>query len=155
MSSNRRDLIRMTDEEMRLFIEEQKSLQVSCVGSDGWPHLTTLWFAVVDERIVFETYTRSQKILNLQRNPHITILLEDGIVYEKLRGVMIKGKAVLESKPENVEKYAKAVMIRNQPEIGEEILSEAAKQMSLKRTAVIVEPHEIISWDHTKLGGTY
>ena len=155
MSSNRRDLIRMTDEEMKLFIEEQKSLQVSCMGSDGWPHLTTLWFAVVDERIVFETYTRSQKILNLQRNPHITILLEDGIVYEKLRGVMIKGKAVLESKPENVEKYAKAVMIRNQPEIGEEILSEAAKQMSLKRTAVIVEPHEIISWDHTKLGGTY
>ena len=155
MSSNRRDLIRMSDEEMRLFIEEQKSLQVSCMGSDGWPHLTTLWFAVVDQRIVFETYTRSQKILNLQRNPHITILLEDGIVYEKLRGVMIKGKAVLESKPENVEKYAKAVMIRNQPEIGEEILSEAAKQMSLKRTAVIVEPHEIISWDHTKLGGTY
>ena len=155
MSSNRRDLIRMTDEEMKLFIEEQKSLQVSCMGPDGWPHLTTLWFAVVDQRIVFETYTRSQKILNLQRNPNVTILLEDGIVYEKLRGVMIKGKAVLESKPENVEKYAKAVMIRNQPEIGEEILSEAAKQMSLKRTAVIIEPREIISWDHTKLGGTY
>ena len=155
MSSNRRDLIRMTDEEMKLFIEEQKSLQVSCMGHDGRPHLTTLWFAVVDQRIVFETYTRSQKILNLQRNPNVTILLEDGIVYEKLRGVMIKGKAVLESKPENVEKYAKAVMIRNQPEIGEEILSEAAKQMSLKRTAVIIEPREIISWDHTKLGGTY
>ena len=155
MSSNRRDLIRMTDEEMKLFIEEQKSLQVSCMGPDGWPHLTTLWFAVVDQRIVFETYTRSQKILNLQRNPNVTILLEDGIVYEKLRGVMIKGKAALESKPENVEKYAIAVMIRNQPEIGEEILSEAAKQMSLKRTAVIIEPQEIISWDHTKLGGTY
>jgi len=145
----------MTDEEMRLFIEEQKSLQVSCVGSDGWPHLTTLWFAVVDQKIVFETYTRSQKIINLQRNPHITVLLEDGTVYEKLRGVMIKGEAILESKPENVEKYAKAVMIRNQPEYGEEILSEAAKQMSLKRTAVIVEPNEVVSWDHTKLGGTY
>ncbi len=155
MNSNRRDLIRMTDEEMRLFIEEQKSLQVSCVGSDGWPHLTTLWFAVVDQKIVFETYTRSQKIINLQRNPHITVLLEDGTVYEKLRGVMIKGEAILESKPENVEKYAKAVMIRNQPEYGEEILSEAAKQMSLKRTAVIVEPNEVVSWDHTKLGGTY
>ena len=109
MNSSRRDLIRMTDEEMKLFIEEQKSLQVSCVGSDGWPHLTTLWFAVVDQRIVFETYTRSQKILNLQRDPHITVLLEDGTVYEKLRGVMIKGKATLESEPENVEKYAKTL----------------------------------------------
>ncbi|MDP6323844.1 MAG: pyridoxamine 5'-phosphate oxidase family protein, partial [Acidimicrobiales bacterium] len=96
MSSNRRDLIRMTDEEMRHFIEEQKSLQVSCMGPDGWPHLTTLWFAVVDQKIVFETYTRSQKILNLQRNPNITVLLEDGLIYEELRGVMIKGNAILE-----------------------------------------------------------
>ncbi len=155
MSSNRRDLIRMTDEEMRHFIEEQKSLQVSCMGPDGWPHLTTLWFAVVDQKIVFETYTRSQKILNLQRNPNITVLLEDGLVYEELRGVMIKGNAILESEPEEVEKYAKAVMLRNQPEYGEELLSEAAKQMSFKRTAVIVEPNEVITWDHTKLGGTY
>jgi nitroimidazol reductase NimA-like FMN-containing flavoprotein (pyridoxamine 5'-phosphate oxidase superfamily) len=155
MSSNRRDLIRMTDEEMRRFIEEQKSLQVSCMGSDGWPHLTTLWFAVVDQKIVFETYTRSQKILNLQRNPNITVLLEDGLIYEELRGVMIKGNAILESEPEDVEKYAKAVMLRNQPEYGEELLSEAAKQMSFKRTAVIVEPNEVITWDHTKLGGTY
>jgi nitroimidazol reductase NimA-like FMN-containing flavoprotein (pyridoxamine 5'-phosphate oxidase superfamily) len=155
MSSNRRDLIRMTDEEMRRFIEEQKSLQVSCMGSDGWPHLTTLWFAVVDQKIVFETYTRSQKILNLQRNPNITVLLEDGLIYEELRGVMIKGNAMLESEPEDVEKYAKAVMLRNQPEYGEELLSEAAKQMSFKRTAVIVEPNEVITWDHTKLGGTY
>ena len=155
MSSNRRDLIRMTDEEMRHFIEEQKSLQVSCMGSDGWPHLTTLWFAVVDQKIVFETYTRSQKILNLQRNPNITVLLEDGLIYEELRGVMIKGNAILESEPEEVEKYAKAVMLRNQPEYGEELLSEAAKQMSFKRTAVIIEPNEVITWDHTKLGGTY
>ncbi len=155
MSSNRRDLIRMTDEEMRLFIEEQKSLQVSCMGPDGWPHLTTLWFAVVDQKIVFETYTRSQKILNLQRNPNITVLLEDGLIYEELRGVMIKGNAILESEPEDVEKYAKAVMLRNQPEYGEELLSEAAKQMSFKRTAVIIEPNEVITWDHTKLGGTY
>jgi nitroimidazol reductase NimA-like FMN-containing flavoprotein (pyridoxamine 5'-phosphate oxidase superfamily) len=155
MSSNRRDLIRMTDEEMRHFIEEQKSLQVSCMGPDGWPHLTTLWFAVVDQKIVFETYTRSQKILNLQRNPNITVLLEDGLVYEELRGVMIKGNAILESEPEEVEKYAKAVMLRNQPEYGEELLSEAAKQMSFKRTAVIIEPNEVITWDHTKLGGTY
>ena len=106
-------------------------------------------------KIVFETYTRSQKILNLQRNPNITVLLEDGLVYEELRGVMIKGNAILESEPEDVEKYAKAVMLRNQPEYGEELLSEAAKQMSFKRTAVIIEPHEVITWDHTKLGGTY
>ena len=54
MSVNRRELIQMTDDEMHAFIEEQKSLQVSCIGADGWPHLTTLWFAVVDQKIVLK-----------------------------------------------------------------------------------------------------
>ena len=45
MSSNRRDLIRMTDDEMAAFIEEQKSLQVACHDRDGSIHLSTLWFS--------------------------------------------------------------------------------------------------------------
>ena len=67
MSNNRRDAIRMTDDEVVAFIEEQKSLQVGTLERDGSIHLSTLWFAVVDGRIVFETYTRSQKIRNLER----------------------------------------------------------------------------------------
>ena len=155
MSANRRDLIAMSEEERFAFIEEQKSLQVACMGRDGWPHLTTLWFAVVEKEIVFETYTRSQKILNLQRDPRITVLLEDGLTYETLRGVMIKGTASLVSEANEVEKYAKFVMSRNHPEYDEEVFTQIAKEMSLKRTAVVVRAEEFISWDHTKLGGKY
>ena len=75
MPSNRRDLIRMTDDEMATFIEEQKSLQVACHDQDGSIHLSTLWFAVLEGRLAFGTYTRSQKILNLQRNDRVTLLL--------------------------------------------------------------------------------
>ena len=38
---SRRDLIRMTDEEMRTFIEEKKSLQVATLGKDGAPEIFT------------------------------------------------------------------------------------------------------------------
>ena len=66
---SRRDLIRMTDEELWAFMDERKSLQVATINKDGSPHLTTLWFAVIDGAIVFETFKKSQKIVNLERDP--------------------------------------------------------------------------------------
>ncbi len=50
MKKNLREKIRMGAEEIEVFIEEQKSLQVGTINSDGSIHLSTLWFAVVDRR---------------------------------------------------------------------------------------------------------
>ena len=145
----------MSDEEVDAFIEEQKSLQVGTIERDGSIHLSTLWFARVEQRVVFETYTKSQKIKNLQRDPRITLLWEDGDVYDRLRGVMIKGTARLVTDHSEVFPLALEVMKRNQPDIPAEFLEQAATQMAAKRTAVVVEPHKVVSWDHTKLAGVY
>lgn len=153
--AKRRDKIRLTPEELEVFIEEQKSLQVATINQDGTPHLSTLWFAVVDGDIVFETYTKSQKIKNLERDSRIALLLEDGLEYDKLRGVAINGHVELHTDPEVVHRYALEVMDRNNPDIDREMLSKAAEGMALKRTAVVVKAEKVISWDHTKLGGSY
>ena len=153
--AKRRDQIRMTEEELWRFVEEQQSLQVATINKDGSPQLTTLWFAVVDGAITFETYTKSQKIVNLRRDPRIAVLVEDGTEYAKLRGVSINGRAELADEPAAVERCAREVMKRNQPEIPAEMLDEAAKAMARKRTAVIVRPEKIASWDHRKLTGKY
>ena len=91
---SRRDQIRMSEEEQERFIDQQKSLQVATINRDGTPHLSTLWFDVVDGDLVFETFTKSQKIKNLERDPRISCLLEDGLVYEELRGIQINGTAI-------------------------------------------------------------
>ena len=145
----------MTEEEVMQFIASQKSLQVATINKDGTPHLSTLWFDVVNGEIVFETFTKSQKIKNLQRDNRISCLLEDGLVYEKLRGVQINGVAELVDSPDQVQQLAKGVMARNNPEIPAEALDEVAKAMSVKRTAVVVKATKVVSWDHQKLGGTY
>ncbi|MBC8364011.1 MAG: pyridoxamine 5'-phosphate oxidase family protein [Actinobacteria bacterium] len=145
----------MTDDEVEAFIEAKMSLQVGTIERDGSIHLSTLWYGIIDGRIVFETYTRSQKIVNLQRDDRITVLLEDGESYETLRGVMIKGRAILYSGDDDVVPVAEAVIRRNQPEVPEEHVAAAAVQMAAKRTAVVVVPEKVVSWDHTKLGGTY
>ena len=153
--AKRRDTIRLTPEELEVFIEEQKSLQVATINQDGTPHLSTLWFAVVDGDIVFETYTKSQKIKNLERDSRIALLMEDGLEYDKLRGVAINGSAELHTDPEVVHRYALEVMVRNNPDVDREMLSKAAEHMALKRTAVVIKAEKTISWDHTKLGGSY
>ena len=93
--AKRRDMIRMSDQEMWDFIETQKSIQVCTINKDGSPHLTTMWFAVHDGKIVLETFTKSQKIVNLKRNPKIAVLLEDGTEYNELRGVTFNCDAEL------------------------------------------------------------
>jgi PPOX class probable F420-dependent enzyme len=153
--AKRRGEIKMTDDELWKFIEERKSMQVATIGADGAPHLTTLWFAIVDGDIVFETFTKSQKVMNLRRDPRIAVLFEDGLSYNELRGVSINARAVLHDDPKVVHPYALAVMRRNNPQIPPEHLEGAAKMMASKRTAVVIKPEKIVSWDHRKLGGGY
>lgn len=153
--AKRRNQIQMSPDELWKFVEERKSLQVATIGADGAPHLTTLWFVIVDGEIAFETFTKSQKIVNLKRDPRIAVLVEDGIKYNELRGVAINGRAVLHDDPAVVLPYARAMVRRNQPEVPAEHVEAAAKMMAAKRTVVVVKPEKIVSWDHRKLGGTY
>jgi PPOX class probable F420-dependent enzyme len=151
----RRDQIRMTEEEAWRFIEECKSLQVATLDRNGAPRLTTLWFSVVDGAIVFATFSKSQKVVDLRRDPRIAVLVEDGTVYSELRGVSISGRAELCDDPEVVRRYAIELVRRNQPEVPDDAVSEAARRLAAKRTVVVVEPEKIMSWDHRKLAGVY
>jgi len=151
--AKRRSHIQMSEGEVWSFIEEQKSLQVATIGRDGMPHLTTLWFGLLEGRIVFETFTKSQKVVNLRRDPRIAVLLEDGDRYEELRGVSISGRADLYDDLEEVRPYAMAVIRRNQPDVPEDKIDDAARSLAAKRSAVVVIPERIVSWDHHKLAG--
>ncbi len=143
----------MSDDEIWKFIGERKSLQVATLNRDGSPHLTTLWFAIMAGDLVFETYTKSQKIRNLERDPRITVLVEDGDRYDQLRGVALSGTAELVREPEKVHALALEVMSRNTPGVSREVLHGMAQKMAAKRTGVVVKPTRIVSWDHSKLGG--
>jgi len=151
----RRDQIRMSEAEAWAFIAGCKSLQVATLGRDGAPHLTTLWFAVVDGEIVFETFTKSQKVRNLRRDPRIAVLVEAGTEYAELRGVSISGRAALHEDAASVARYARAIVSRNHPGLSGEALEAAVDRMTRKRTAVVVKPERMLSWDHRKLAGVY
>jgi PPOX class probable F420-dependent enzyme len=152
---NRRDLIRMNDAELWAFIEAQKSVQVATINRDGTPHLVPLWFAIDDGAVILETFSKSQKVKNLERDPRITILFEDGDVYKDLRGVSISATAELVREVERVHDLHMKVLRRNTPEIPEQVLDKATRDMAPKKTAIVIRPEKVVSWDHRKLDGIY
>ncbi|MGH7701987.1 MAG: pyridoxamine 5'-phosphate oxidase family protein, partial [Gemmatimonadales bacterium] len=99
---NRRQEISLSEDETRSLLDEERTVQVATIGPDGWPHLVPMWFVVMDGRIAFWTYSKSQKIRNLHRDPRITCLVEAGERYQDLRGVSIRGNARLVEDPAGV-----------------------------------------------------
>ncbi len=77
----------MSPSEIETFLDDSMKVQVATVSPDGAPHLTTLFYVMQDGQIAFWTYASSQKIKNLERDPRITCLVEDGEDYFELRGV--------------------------------------------------------------------
>jgi PPOX class probable F420-dependent enzyme len=150
----RRDQVSMNEEEQRAFIESQRTIQVATLNRDGTPHLIPLWFALIDGDIVLETFTKSQKVKNLERDPRITVLLEAGQQYQELRGVTIYGEAQLVTEVERVHELHMAVLRRN-TEFDEETLEKVTRSMASKKTAIVVKEKRSFSWDHSKLGGVY
>ena len=66
---SRRDQIKMTDAEIAAFLDAGRDLQVASINADGTPHLVTMWFVVRDGEVAFWTYGKSQKVVNLKRDP--------------------------------------------------------------------------------------
>lgn len=152
---SRRNQIALTEDEQKALMDEGWTLQVASIGPKGYPHLVAMWYVVVDGRLHFTTFGKSQKILNLRRNPKITCMLESGTAYTQLKGVVIEGEAEIIS--DNVE-TAKIMGLVGHKYSGAPLSdapSEGQLRAASKRVVVRINPVDVYSWDHAKLGGRY
>ncbi|MGF1666106.1 MAG: pyridoxamine 5'-phosphate oxidase family protein [Acidimicrobiia bacterium] len=150
--------ISMSDAEVAALLAEARNLQVATNGPGGFPHVTTLWFYVGDGGLItFRSFTKSQRVVNLQRDPKLTVLAETGTEYEKLRGVMIQGVARMSTDPTDVMRtYAEvAKKMQGLDEVSPDAVEALYGRFATKNTVIEVEPVKVISWDHGKLGGGY
>jgi PPOX class probable F420-dependent enzyme len=153
--------ITMTPTEIQAFLEGGRTLLVASLHRDGRPHLVPMWYVMEEGRVVFRSFTRSQKVVNLRRDPRLSVLVEEGEAYAELRGVMIEGRSRLIDDPDYVLRLygrmaAKYALAGPAPRtLAPEELEAAFGRHARKNTAVVVEPERVASWDHTKLGGAY
>jgi nitroimidazol reductase NimA-like FMN-containing flavoprotein (pyridoxamine 5'-phosphate oxidase superfamily) len=67
------------------------NLRIATVGPGERINLTPLWFGWGGGKIY--TFCRGQKIVNLRRNPNVTVLVDVNERFPELQGAMFQGKA--------------------------------------------------------------
>jgi len=160
--ASKRDLIKLTDDEVAAFLAEQKTVIVASNGHRGWPHLMPLWFVTRPtgpdgaQELWGWTFAKSQKTRNLERDPRATLQIEDGEEYQELRGVMLETEVVIHRDVDVVAPLGIEIMGRYAPggDLAEEAKAIFRKQAE-KRVALQFVETRRTSWDHRKLGGVY
>ncbi|HEY2106720.1 MAG TPA: pyridoxamine 5'-phosphate oxidase family protein [Candidatus Binataceae bacterium] len=168
-----RDAIKMTDEEAVAFLHEGMRemwpMFLATNGPGGFPHIVSMGWVYMNGRICFQTYSKSQKVLNLRRDAKAAVILEaspygeaGGFEHRRLRGLMIRGICELDENPDHVIEILTA-MWQNGADRNLRLgakpqndLLQFVKQRAKKRIAISFEPRKWASWDHGKLmAGTY
>jgi general stress protein 26 len=152
--SSRRSAITMSDDEVTAYLEEQKVLNVATIGPTGHPHVVAMWYVVLDGSPAFWTFGKSQKVMNIRRDPKITGLVESGDVYNELRGVELVGTARLIEDYESIRDLGIRVSTKYSGPPSDVAMPFIEKQAQ-KRIGVVIDVESVVSWDHTKLAGAY
>ncbi len=151
---NKRSSIMMTDAELSAYLEDQTILNIATIGPTGHPHLVAMWYVVMDGKVTFWTFGKSQKIVNLRRDAKITGLIESGDSYDQLKGVELVGSGRIIDDYDTVLSIGKAVGLKYN---GEGAISDAAmpflEAQAKKRLGIQIDVENVVSWDHTKLSG--
>ncbi len=151
--ASRRDQIRMTEEELQAFLDDQLTMIVATTGPNGRPHLMPLWFVRDGGDLRGWTFAKSQKARNLERDPRATLQVESGVEYQELRGAMLECDVDVEREVDRVESYGEALVDRyagGSPEMKDFFRAQAPKRVGL-----LFRPTRTVTWDHRKLAGTY
>lgn len=153
--AGRRAEIALTEDEQRQFLEDGWTLQVASIGPKGFPHLVAMWYVIVDGDIHFTTFRKSQKIVNLKRDPKMTVMLESGKKYNELKGLVIEGEGEIIDDLETTARIMSLVGAKYQGMPIPTETPQAVSPIASKRVTVRLRPTDVYSWDHVKLGGRY
>jgi PPOX class probable F420-dependent enzyme len=151
MGANQRAQIVMSEAEITDFVNNSRTGTLATIGPDGQPHLTAMWYGVVDGEIWLETKAKSQKAVNLARDPRVSFMIEDGDTYDTLRGVSFEGVAEIVDDPDACFRVGVSVWERYTGPYTED-MKPAVDMMMNKRVGVRIVSQRTRSWDHRKLG---
>ncbi|WP_199752502.1 pyridoxamine 5'-phosphate oxidase family protein [Actinoplanes sp. ATCC 53533] len=151
MGINQRSQVAMTSDEATAFLTGQRTATLVTLGPTGHPHAVAMWFACLDGTIWFETKAKAQKARNLRRDPRATVLVEDGLTYDALRGVSLEGHATIVDDPAALWQVGVNIWERYHGPYNDEVRP-LVEFMLHKRVAVRLDVERTRSWDHRKLG---
>ena len=148
---SRRNQIKLTPEEQAEFLARAKTMSLCTIDKDGYPHVVAMAYMVKDGFIYMSSYRKAQKVVNIRRNPKVAVMIESGTAYDKLKGLMIRGRCEIIDEPEEV--WSLMRQTREFQEGSPPPPADAVVQARAQKRAILkIIPEKVASWDHSKLG---
>ncbi|MFP6814356.1 MAG: pyridoxamine 5'-phosphate oxidase family protein [Pseudomonadales bacterium] len=156
---SRRELIQLSSDEVRYYLEAQKTLIIISNGKDGYPHPIPMWFHADAQGCLYcTTFTKAQKVLNFRRDPKAALLVESGERYAELKSVLIYARAEVIDDFDAVCDALVNITTKGRSDVGPEEIAKlraGVAKTAEKRVLLKFTPERYVSWDHSKLGGSY
>jgi nitroimidazol reductase NimA-like FMN-containing flavoprotein (pyridoxamine 5'-phosphate oxidase superfamily) len=150
------DRLRMTTQEIEALMTNVSTLRIATVGPGSDINLTPMTFGWADGRAYI--FGRGQKIANLRRNPTATILVDTGERWPELKGVMMRGRAVVledaEAEARDPGLAAARLDIGRKHGLADEAGNTKVFEASASgrsRRWIVFAPKRVVSWDNTRL----
>lgn len=145
----------MSHPEIVALLREPHTGVLSTIGPGGFPHSVGIYYVVEEDPLEIHmwVYAKSQKAVNVRRNPLASLLVESGEPYQDLRGALVTGRARLVTEFDHVLDLGKKIYERYfAPRTGVP-LAEAApglEHQSRKRASLVLTAQNMASWDHSR-----
>ncbi len=135
---------KLSDEEVAAYLDSRPGwAMLSTIDEDGFPHTVPLGYFRLGRDIVMGVRDGTHKVANIERNPHVSILLEDGSTMADIRGVMLQGRARIVREPgEALQLSREGARARGVPE------SEWPTAPRPGAAYIRVAPVRTVSWDY-------
>lgn len=135
----------LTRDELISFFEQEKFARLGTLNEDGSIHIAPIFFKVEDGKFMLASQCPSRKVRNIQRNPHVTLLIDN--THVPFKGALIYGKAELDYE-HVIDKRIRIFQRRLSPEDARIY----ATRLSARWQCVIIQvtPTRIVSFDYSK-----
>jgi len=152
---HKRNAIALDDDERRRYLAETPTIILVTIGHDGYPHAVPMWFVVDDDgTVLMTTYGRSQKVVNARRNSRVALLVESGVRYDELKGVLLRGDVEVVEDEDLCVSVLTRIHAKHSGDLTADV-GDIMRAQARKRVVLRIRPTRTASWDHRRLAGAY
>jgi len=136
---------KLSDEQIEAYLDSRPGWAIlSTIDKDGFPHSVPLGYFRFGRDIVLGVRDGTRKVANVESNPNVSILLEDGSSMADIRGVMVQGHArIVRETSEALQLAREGARARGVPE------PEWPTEPRQGAAYIRVTPVRTLSWDYS------
>jgi len=124
------------------YLRKQQLGRLATVSRGQFPHVTPVAYATDGERFYLNIKYDSKKARNIRENPRVSFVVDDFLSWEKIRGVLVSGKAELISRGK-LHQIGRHLIYKKYPKYQE---SYPIEKGGWSKYILVITPTKVISW---------